>query len=476
MNDGASFDTNPQQMSGVAIDRLQLRDTHHALPPSFEQVNDDVLSRMKSPGRGYWVLLGIAFALVLTGGYIWFQLLDKGLGLWGLNRPSGWGFDITTFVFWVGITHSGTLMSAIFYLFGAPWRAAISRVAEAMTVFAIMTAGIFPILHLGRAWLFYWMFPLPNEKHLPFNFRSPLLWDVFAISTYLTVSLLFWYLGMVPDLAAVRDRSTGMRKTVYGIFALGWRGSGRQWWNFKALYLLLASLTIPLAISVHSVVSWDFAMGIVPGWHSTIFAPYFVAGAIFSGLALLCNLLILVRGVFHFERYITTDHYDKLGRLLVLMSLLMSFCYASEFFSVWYAAEPAEVASLHYRAFGNYAPLFWVMLLCNCVLPLLLSWESLRRNKYVLFIVAALINLGMYLERLIIVGVSLSRDYDPYTWRVYHPTIYEYGTLAGSIGLFVLLFLLFLRFCPAIPMYEVKEVFHTEAEQLQRDARASGNS
>lgn len=463
-----------QQVSGAAVDSNEWR-AGNPPPPSFEQVNDDILSRMRRPGRGYWILLALAFALVLMGGYVWFQLLDKGLGLWGLNRPTGWGIDITTFVFWVGITHSGTLMSAIFYLFGAPWRAAISRIAESMTVFAIMTAGIFPILHLGRGWLFYWMFPLPNEKHLPFNFRSPLLWDVFAISTYLTVSLLFWYLGMVPDLAAVRDRSTGLRKTIYGVFALGWRGSGRQWWNFKSLYLLLASLTIPLAISVHSVVSWDFAMGIVPGWHSTIFAPYFVTGAIFSGLALLCNLLILLRRAMRLERYITSDHYDKLGRLLVLMSLLMSFCYLSEFFSVWYAGEPIELASLHYRAFGAYAPLFWLMIGCNCVFPLLLSWEALRRNQYVLFIVAALINVGMYLERLIIVGVSLTRDYDPYIWRIYRPTIYEYGILGGSIGLFMFLYLLFLRFCPVVPMYEVKEVFQAEAEQFQSGAREAGH-
>ena len=459
------------QLSGVAVGGIHLSDPATELPPSFEQVNEDILSRLRNPGPVYWIILGIAFALVLMGGYIWFQLLDKGLGLWGLNRPTGWGFDITTFVFWVGITHSGTLMSAIFYLFGAPWRASISRIAEAMTVFAIMTAGIFPILHLGRGWLFYWMFPLPNEKQLPFNFRSPLLWDVFAISTYLTVSLLFFYIGMVPDLAAVRDRSTGLRKTVYGIFALGWRGSGRQWRHFKSVYLLLASITIPLAISVHSVVSWDFAMGIVPGWHSTIFAPYFVSGAIFSGLALLCNLLILLRGTFRLQSYITTEHYDKLGRLLVLMSLLMTFCYLSEFFTSWYANEPIEMSSMHYRAFGDYAPLFWLMIACNCLFPLLLASGGLRRNSIVLFVVAALINVGMFLERLIIVAVSLTHDYDPYTWRIYHPTIYEYGILAASIGLFTFLFLLFLRFCPAVPLYEVKEVFQAQAVGLEVNAR-----
>lgn len=428
-------------------------------PRTFQQVNEDILSHLRNPGRGYWVLLGISFCLMLVGGYVWHSLINRGLGVWGLNRPTGWGFDITTFVFWVGITHSGTLMSAIFYLFDAPWRASISRIAEAMTVFAIMTAGLFPILHLGRGWLFYWLLPLPNPRSLPVNFRSPLLWDVFAITTYLTISVLFWYIGMVPDLAAVRDRSAGLRKSVYGILALGWRNSGQQWRHFKAAYLLLASLTIPLAISVHSVVSWDFAMGIVPGWHSTIFAPYFVAGAIFSGLALLCNLLVSLRRVFRLEAYITREHYDKLGRLLVFLSLLMSFCYLSEFFTAWYANEPIEMASMRYRVFGSYGPLFWLMIACNCIFPLLLSFEKLRRNGRVLFCIAALVNVGMFLERLIIVGVSLTRDYDPYLWRIYQPTLYEYGIVAGSIGFFAFWFLLFLRFAPAVPMYEMKEVF-----------------
>jgi molybdopterin-containing oxidoreductase family membrane subunit len=422
------------------------------------QLHEELLTPLRKPGGGYWILLLLSFSLVALGGFIWSRLINTGLGLWGLNRPAGWGIDITTFVFWVGITHSGTLMSAIFYLLGAPWRASISRIAEAMTVFAIMTAGLFPIIHLGRSWLFYWLIPYPNERGLWVNFRSPLIWDLFAVGTYFTVSLLFWYMGMVPDLAAMRDRSSGSKRTLYGLFALGWNGSGEQWRHFRAAYLLLASLVIPLAVSVHSVVSWDFAMSLVPGWHSTIFAPYFVVGAIFSGLAMICALAIPLRPALKLETYITSEHFDKLGKLLLFMSLLMTYAYANEFFIAWYAGDPVERASLYYRAFGSYRALFWIMAACNSFIPLLLFSKSVRCNGKLLFTISVFVLAGMYLERFIITPVSLTHDFVPYVWHLYSPTIYEYGILAGSFGFFFFWFLLFVRFLPVVPIFEIKEL------------------
>ena len=433
----------------------------------FQQITDDLLAPFWALGRVYWLLLALALSLAAVGAFIWYRLLTTGLGLWGLNRPAGWGIDITTFVFWVGITHSGTLISAILYLFGAPWRAPISRIAEAMTIFAIMTAGLFPIIHLGRGWLFYWLLPYPNQRGLWVNFRSPLIWDAFAIGTYLTVSGLFWYLGMVPDLAAIRDRTSGRKSRVYGLFALGWRGSDQHWRHFRAAYLFLASLTIPLAVSVHSIVSWDFAMGIVPGWHSTLFAPYFVAGAIFSGLALLLVLMVVLRRPLRLENYITGEHFDKLGKLLLLMSLVMTYFYANEFFLTASGADEVEREALHYRAFGPYAVLFWIMMVSNCVVPLLLFSRAVRRSAALVLPVSLLILLGMYLERFIIVPVSLTRDYDPYAWHLYAPTIYEYGILAASFGFFFFWFLLFIRFLPVVPIYEVKEFSRHAAGQLE---------
>ncbi len=429
-------------------------------PDVFHRIGEDVMAPLWHAGRLYWCLLGVSLGLILLGGFLWTRMLEQGLGLLGIGRPGGWGIDITTFVFWVGITHSGTLISAIFYLFGVPWRAFISRMAEAMTVFAIMTAGVFPILHLGRPWFFYWLFPFPNARQLPVNFRSPLIWDVIAITTYLTVSFLFWYMGMVPDLAAIRDRSTGMKKRIYGIFALGWRGTSGNWRHFRSAYLFLASLSIPLAVSVHSVVSWDFAVGIVPGWHSTIFAPYFVAGAIFSGIAMLCVLVILIRGALKLERYILVDHFDKLARLLLCMSLILSYVYVTETFITWYSGDPIEIESLRYRAFGDYTVLFWTMIGCNSVFPLLLFFRKVRRNLKSIFVIAFLAVVGMYLERFLIVPVSLVHGFDPSLWRVYKPTFYEYGLLAASFGFFSFLYLLFIKFIPAVPIYEVKELVH----------------
>ncbi|HWP84249.1 MAG TPA: NrfD/PsrC family molybdoenzyme membrane anchor subunit [Terriglobia bacterium] len=431
----------------------------------WQKVGDDVLSPLWRGGPVYWLLLGLSFALVVAGAWLWNRQIDLGLGVAGITRPAGWGVYIATFVFWVGITHSGTLMSAIFYLFGVPWRAAISRLAEATTLLALLTAAFFPLIHLGRPWLAFWLIPYPNQRELWVNFRSPLIWDVFAVGTYFTISLLFGFIGTLPDLAAARDRSSGWKKSVYGFFSFRWRGTGTQWFHFRAAYLLLAALVIPLAISVHSVVSWDFAMGIVPGWHSTIFAPYFVAGAIFSGLAMITLLVILLRRAYRLERYITPEHFDKLGQLLLLMSLIMSYVYAVEFFLGWYGGDPVERASLYYRAFGAYRELFWTMLVCNSVAPLLLFSGRLRRNPRVQFCLAVLILTGMYLERILIVPVSLTHEYAPYVWGLYRPTIYEYGILAASFGFFFFCFLVFIKLVPAIPMYEVRELAHAQPPQ-----------
>jgi len=436
----------------------------------FQRITEDILSPLWTAGPGYLTLLAASFLLILVGGYIWYRLINTGLGLWGISRPAAWGIDIATFVFWVGIAHSGTLISAILYLFEVPWRASISRIAEAMTIFAVMTAGLFPIMHLGRAWFFYWLMPYPNQRQLWVNFRSPLIWDVFAVSTYFTISLVFWFMGMIPDLAIVRDRSQGLKKSIYGFFALNWLGTGEQWRHYRAAYLLLASLATPLVISVHSVVSWDFAMGIVPGWHSTIFAPYFVAGAIFSGLAMVCTLVIPLRRVFKLESYITLNHFDNIAKLLLFMSLIVTYAYAVEFFIAWYSGDPIERASFYYRAFGSYRVLFWIMASCNSFLPLLLFFKKVRCNLKTLFAISLLINVGMYLERFIIIPVSLTHEFDPYAWHLYKPTIYEYGILAGSFGFFFFFFLLFIKCVPVVPIFEMKELFHSHAHEEREEA------
>ncbi|MCZ6491401.1 MAG: polysulfide reductase NrfD [Acidobacteria bacterium] len=431
-------------------------------PVSFTQITDDILAPMWKPSRGYLFLLFAAFSLAVVGGLCWLHQINTGMGVAGIARPAGWGIYISTFVFWVGIAHSGTLISAILYLFHVPWRAAISRTAEAMTIFAVMTAGLFPLIHIGRPWLFYWLIPYPNQRHLWVNFRSPLIWDVFAIGTYFTISLIFWYVGMIPDLAAIRDRSTGRKRSIYGLFALGWRGSGNQWRHYKAAYLFFAALATPLVISVHSVVSWDFAVGIVPGWHSTIFAPYFVAGAIFSGLAMVCTLIIPLRRAFHLEKYITLNHFNQLSKLILFMSLIVSYAYVMEFFIAWYTGNPIERDSFYYRAFGDYRTLFWIMIVCNCALPLVLFFRKMRHNLKVLFTLSLLINVGMYLERFIIIPVSLTHGFIPNVWGLYTPSIYEIGILAGSFGFFFFFFLLFIKFLPVLPIFEIKEGFQPQ--------------
>jgi Ni/Fe-hydrogenase subunit HybB-like protein len=410
------------------------------------------------------VVLALLGAILAGAVYAWSVQLAQGLGVAGYWGSVQWAVYITNFVFWIGIAHSGTLISAILYLFRARWRASISRTSEAMTVFAVLTAGLFPIIHLGRPWYFYWLIPYPNPRGLWVNFRSPLIWDVFAVGTYLTVSVVFLYVGLIPDLAAVRERMTGWRRRVYRILSLGWRGTQEEWRHYRSAYLLLAALATPLVVSVHSVVSWDFAMALVPGWHSTIFAPYFVAGAIFSGLAMVLTLTIPLRRLLGLEAYITDRHLERVAQLLVVTSLVVTYAYACEFFMAWYSGNAFEQAVFRERAFGIYAPLFWPMVFCNSVLPLTLLVRRIRTDVRALWVVALLVNVGMWLERFVIITGSLSFDYEPWYWAdaIYRPRWVEYGITAGSFAWFLLWFFLFVKHFPVLPMAEVREALAHE--------------
>jgi Ni/Fe-hydrogenase subunit HybB-like protein len=437
--------------------------THEAATRSrLEIIHRDLARPGRRLGRAYWLALAACGLLAAAGAGAWAYQIRSGLQVSGLKHPVMWGLYITTFVFWIGIAHSGTLISAVLYLFRARWRAAISRAAEAMTVFAVMTAGLFPLIHLGRSWYFYWLLPYPNQRHLWVNFRSPLVWDLFAIGTYFTVSVLFFYLGLVPDLAALGARATGWRGRVYRALALGWRGALSQWHHFKTAYLLLAALATPLVVSVHSVVSWDFAMSVVPGWHSTIFAPYFVAGAIFSGLAMVVTLIVPARALLELDRYVTVEHLEAVAKLLVVTSLIVTYAYALEWFFAWYSENPFEQTVLLSRATGPYAPLFWTMVAANSIVPLSLFSRRVRRNTTVLFFVSLAINVGMWLERFVIIVGSLSRDYNPAVWDTYWPTWVEWTILAGSFGWFLAWFLLFVGHLPPVPVAEVKEALESE--------------
>jgi molybdopterin-containing oxidoreductase family membrane subunit len=427
---------------------------------TYSQVNRDILRAMEPAGMKYYLLLAFDLVVLVWGGYCWSVMLQQGLGVAGFTNTVRWVTFIVNFVFWVGIAHSGTLISAVLFLFRARWRTAVARSAEAMTVFAVMTAGLFPIIHLGRAWYAYWLFPYPNERQLWVNFRSPLVWDVFAVSTYFTISAVFWYVGLVPDIAAARDRAHGLRRKIYGILSLGWRGRGDQWVHFSSAYLFFAALATPLVISVHSVVSWDFAMGLVPGWHSTIFAPYFVAGAIFSGLAMVITLLVPVRKIFGLEPYITVRHFESLAKMILFTSMIVTYAYFNEFFIAWYSGNPFEQSAFRFRAFGSYTFQFWLMITCNSIIPLLLWFKSIRANISLLFVISIFVNIGMWLERFVIVVGSLSHDFNPWSWGIYRPTWVELGIMAGSFAWFFLWFLLFVKVLPAVSIMEVKEALH----------------
>jgi Ni/Fe-hydrogenase subunit HybB-like protein len=423
----------------------------------YDHVEQDVLGAMRKPKPVYWIALGLSVLAFVCGLGAWGYQIFKGMGVAGITHPVGWGVYITNFVFWVGIAHSGTLISAVLYLFRARFRSAFNRTAEAMTVIAVMTAGLFPFIHLGRVWKAYYLFPYPNQRLLWVNFQSPLIWDVFAISTYFTISLIFFYVGMVPDLAAARRHFTGFRQRLYKILSLGWEGTLDQWRHYNRLYVFLAAFATPLVVSVHSVVSWDFAMSIAPGWHSTLFAPYFVAGAIFSGTGMVISLTVPMRKILKLETYITVDHYEKIAKVLLVTALIVSYSYIVELCLALYSGNLFEISVFKYRMGGHYRFLYWVMIFCNVFMPLTLFIKKLRRNIKYLFVLSLFVNIGMWLERFIIIVTSLAKEYDPYSWGTYTPRLVEIAITIGSFGMFFMFFLIFTKMLPVLSISEIKE-------------------
>jgi len=413
----------------------------------------------------YWIALACTGSVVLLLGAMLAYLVANGIGVWGNNRPIGWAWDITNFVFWIGIGHAGTLISAILFLFRQKWRTSINRSAEAMTIFAVMCAGIFPLFHTGRPWrAAYWLFPIPNtDLNMWQNFRSPLIWDVFAVSTYATISILFWYTGLVPDLATLRDRATStVKKVVLGFFSLGWRGSAKHWRNYEAGYMILAGLSTPLVLSVHSVVSFDFATSVIPGWHTTIFPPYFVAGAVFSGFAMVMTLLIICRYLLNLENYITIKHLENMNKIILVTGSIVGYAYCTEFFIAWYSGNPYERFTFFNRAFGPYWWAYWTMMTCNVISPQFYWSKTLRRSVPFMFVMSIVVNIGMWFERFVIIATSLHRDFLPSSWGYFRPTWVDILTFFGTFGLFLTLFLLFARFLPMIAISEVKGVLQVE--------------
>lgn len=437
-----------------------------------DKISDLVLHRRRSWLSGWgdhwrWrtaLIVSFAGVLVFLGASAW--LFMVGVGLFGVNIPVAWGFALGNFVWWIGIGHAGTFISAILLLLRQRWRTSINRFAEAMTLFAAGIAGIFPILHLGRPWFFYWLMPYPNRMELWPQWRSPLVWDIFAISTYLLVSLLFWYVGLIPDLATLRDRAkTRGKQLAYGLFALGWRGDARHWQRYETAYLLLAGLATPLVVSVHTVVAFDFSIGNTPGYHSTIFPPYFVAGALFSGFSMVLTLAIPMRHFFKLQDFITIHHLSVAAKVLLATSLFVAYGYASEIFTAYYSGDQFEIAMTQDRFSGIYAPVYWVFIVCNVAIPQLLWSRRVRHSAVALLCVSVLINVGMWMERFLIVVQSLHKDFLPSSWGIFKPTIWDWTFLGGSICLFVWLFLMFLRFLPAISMTEMRELVHETAQE-----------
>jgi Ni/Fe-hydrogenase subunit HybB-like protein len=426
-------------------------------PPSYPAANRDIIRVLFKPSVAYLAGLGVSMSLVGLLGICLLLQTWWGMGMAGQNNATFWGTYIVTFVFWVGIGHAGTLISAVLFLVRSKWRTGVYRASEAMTVFAVMTAGLFPVLHLGRLWQVYWFFPYPNQRYLWVNFKSPLMWDVFAISTYLTVSTVFFFIGLIPDFAIVRDHNKGLIAKVYDIAAFGWRGTNRQWHHYMAAYGFFAAFATPLVLSVHSVVSWDFAMAVTAGWHSTIFPPYFVAGAIFSGCAMVITLLLPMSYIFGWKDYVNEWHYDALAKMCLLTSAILTYAYGMEYFIGWYSQNPHEWEIFQWRATGEYAWAFWLMIFCNCVAPLPWYFPKLRTNPWVLWFIAALINVGMWMERFNIVVSSTAHSFDPAMWRMYAPTLLEVGILLGSGGWFMMWFLLFSKTMPAVAITEIKE-------------------
>ncbi len=424
-----------------------------------KQLNEDILRMIAIPGPVWWIIFAIDLVILAIGAIAERNQIVHGVGVAGHTRPVMWASYVANFVFWVGIAHCGTLVSAVLYLFRSHFRRAVYRIAEAMTVFGVLTAGLFPLLHLGRPWFSYWLIPYPNQRQLWPNFRSPLEWDVFAVTTYLTISSVFFLVGLIPDCAAARDRAKHpLMKLLYNTIAFGWQGTNHNWKHFYGAYIFFAAMATPLVFSVHSVVSWDFAMAQVPGWHSTLFAPYFVAGAIFSGVALVINLIIPIRKVFKLEHIVTIDHMEKCSKLVLLTSTMIAYSYLTEFFMAWYGPSAAERDLFWWRATGHFAWAFWIMFTCNVIVPLSLWFKPIRRNMFVLFVICILVNVGMYFERFVIIVTSLARPFEPATWDInYRMSWTEGAILAGSFAWFFMMFLIFVRVLPAFSVAEIKE-------------------
>ena len=442
---------------------------------TFRSITETVSRVTENPApRGWWVafLTAVSFTGIMTMaiGYLFWM----GVGVWGNNAPVYWAWDITNFVWWIGIGHAGTLISAVLFLFRQKWRTAINRFAEAMTIFAVICALVFPGIHVGRAWYAYYMFPLPNEMSIWPNFKSPLIWDIFAVSTYATVSTLFWFVGLIPDLATLRDRAKSpLRRMVYGALALGWRGSNRAWQNYERAYLILAAISTPLVLSVHSVVSFDFATSLIPGWHTTIFPPYFVAGAVFSGFAMVMTLMLVTRAVYGVRSIVTMKHLELMNKIMLTTGSLVGYAYGMEFFIAWYSGDQYEQwLFFHNRASldGPFSWAYWIMIFCNVVTPQIFWFKKMRTSIPVMFVASILINIGMWFERFVIIVTSLHRDFLPSSWGYYQPTLVDIFTYLGTLGLFFTLFLLFIRWIPMVAISEVKGVLPEADPHHDHDA------
>jgi Ni/Fe-hydrogenase subunit HybB-like protein len=452
-------------VADLAISQNPLHEVNPPLvlgKPTYHSVTKQVseIIEGKTPKRWY-IAIAITGSLTIMLKSMIVYLVANGIGVWGNNRPVFWGWDITNFVFWIGIGHAGTLISAILFLFRQKWRTSINRAAEAMTLFAVACAGIYPLFHTGRPWrAAYWLFPIPNTDITMWqNFRSPLMWDVFAVSTYATVSALFWFVGLIPDFATIRDRAVNkVRKTIFGVLSLGWRGSARHWRHYEAGYLILAGISTPLVLSVHSVVSFDFATSVIPGWHTTIFPPYFVAGAIYSGFGMVLTLLVPLRKLCKLEDIITMRHIDIMCKVTLATGCIVSYAYSMEFFIAWYSGSAMEQFHFMNRALGPYQWAWIPMMSCNMILPQLFWFKKIRQNLFIVFIMSILVNVGMWFERFVIIVVSLHRDFLPSSWGYFKPTWVDVCTYIGTFGLFFTCFLLFMRFLPMIAISEVKGV------------------
>ena len=463
----ATRDDAPLHARPAPSGEVPVLEPGHSYASVTDQISAIVLTRKTSPG---WIFgFAVAFALMMAFLYATGYLLARGIGIWGTTIPVGWAFPIINFVWWIGIGHAGTLISAVLLLTHQSWRTSINRFAEAMTLFAVSCAGLFPLLHLGRPWVFYWLIPYPNTMDLWPNFRSPLVWDVFAVATYFTVSILFWYAGLVPDLATLRDRSHNrLTQILYGMLALGWRGSAAHWHRYEIAYLLLAGLATPLVVSVHSIVGMDFATSIVPGWHTAFSPPYFVAGAIFSGFAMVMTLMIPLRAIYGLEDFVTHRHLDNMAKVILATGSMMAYGYSSEVFFAYYSGNEYERFVTINRALGPYAWSYWALIACNIVTPQFLWSRRVRQSVPLLFVISLIVNVGMWLERFVIVVISLHRDYLPSAWRMYYPTVWDFTHLVGSIGLFFTLLFLFIRVLPMISIFELRALVHETGEEASR--------